>query len=170
MYRIEITKDYLGFASAHFITFKGRCERLHGHNYQVWVEVEGELTDDGYVFDFVELKQIARRLCDALDHRVLLATENPQIVIEQNSGTITARYNGRRYVFPAADVVLLPISNTTAELLATYLADQFARQLRDRTDHRLSAIGVWVAEGPGQRAYARHTLTTSQSASLAPES
>lgn len=159
MYRIEITKDYLGFASAHFITFKGKCERLHGHNYQVWVEVEGALTDDGYVFDFIELKRLARTLCDRLDHRVLLATENPRIAIEHDGASIHARYETRHYQFPADDVVLLPLSNTTAELLAAYLAGQLAQCLRDRRDHQLTAVGVWVAEGPGQRAFYRAPLS-----------
>jgi 6-pyruvoyltetrahydropterin/6-carboxytetrahydropterin synthase len=158
MYRIEITKDYLGFASAHFITFKGKCERLHGHNYQTWFEVEGDLTPDGYVFDFIELKGIAKRLCDELDHRVLLASENPQIEIRREGDAIYASYESQGYMFPARDVVLLPISNTTAELLATYLAERMAEQLRERPGHRLAAAGVWVSEGPGQRAYYRVAL------------
>lgn len=158
MYRIEVHKDYLGFAAAHFITFKGKCERLHGHNYQVWVEIEGELTDEGYVFDFSELKQIAKELCDALDHRVLLATENPKIQVRREGQAIFASYESQHYQFPAGDVALLPISNTTAELLATYLAGQLAQRLRAAPAHNLSAIGVWVAEGPGQRAFFHQPL------------
>ena len=158
MYRIEITKDYLGFASAHFITMKGKCERLHGHNYQLWVEVEGDLTEDGYVFDFTELKQVAKDLCDRLDHRVLLATENPQIKVYHENSATHAVYGSQHYMFPAGDVVCLPLSNTTAELLATYLARQFAQLLRDQPGHSLQAVGVWIAEGPGQRAYYRAAL------------
>ncbi|MFL5536256.1 MAG: 6-pyruvoyl trahydropterin synthase family protein, partial [Gemmatimonadales bacterium] len=41
-FRVQVSKDYLVFASAHFITFKGhQCESLHGHNYRVGVAVEG---------------------------------------------------------------------------------------------------------------------------------
>lgn len=158
MYRIEITKDYLGFASAHFITFKGKCERLHGHNYQTWFEVEGELNEDGYVFDFIELKQIARELCDALDHRVLLATENPRIDIVHEGSSVVVTHEQLRYTFPTRDVVLLPISNTTAELLASYLARQLAQRLRDQPGHALHAVSVAVAEGPGQRAIVREPV------------
>ncbi|MDP9313186.1 MAG: 6-carboxytetrahydropterin synthase [Chloroflexota bacterium] len=158
MYRIEVTKEYLGFAAAHFITMKGKCERLHGHNYQTWFEVEGELTDDGYVFDFTELKQIAKALCATLDHRVLLATENPKISIHADNDSVYATYENQRYMFPADDVALLPIRNTTAELLATYLARQLAQHLRGQSSHNARAIGVWVAEGPGQRAYCRQEL------------
>lgn len=158
MYRLQITKDYLGFASAHFITFKGDCERLHGHNYQATFDVEGELNPDGYVIDFGDLKRIARQLCGELDHRVLLATENPRIVVRRDGNEISAAYNDRRYVFPASDVALLPISNTTAELLASYLADRMVACLRNHMDHLIHAIGVSVSEGPGQRAYVRKPL------------
>ncbi|MBA3521290.1 MAG: 6-carboxytetrahydropterin synthase, partial [Gemmatimonadales bacterium] len=37
-FRVQVSKDYLVFASAHFITFRGhQCESLHGHNYRVGV-------------------------------------------------------------------------------------------------------------------------------------
>ena len=56
-FSVSVTKDYLVFASAHFITFAGhRCEGLHGHNYRVRVTVEGALDQDTwFVFDFVVL-------------------------------------------------------------------------------------------------------------------
>lgn len=158
MYRLEITKDYLDFAAAHFITFKGKCERLHGHNYQMWVEIEGELTEDGYVFDFTELKAIAKNLCAALDHRVLLATNNPQIRVWHEGSSTFAEYRSQRYQFPTDDVVLLPIGNTTAELIATYLAQQFVQHLRQIEGHFVQNVGVWIAEGPGQRAFFRAAL------------
>ena len=76
-FRVSVTKDYLVFASAHFITFAGhRCEGLHGHNYRAAVTVEGALNEESwFVFDFVELKRIMKRLCDEIDHLVLLPLE-----------------------------------------------------------------------------------------------
>ena len=73
-FRVSVTKDYLVFASAHFITFAGhRCEGLHGHNYRASVTIAGALNEQSwFVFDFVELKRIMRRLCDEIDHLVLL--------------------------------------------------------------------------------------------------
>ena len=44
-YKVRVTKDSLVFSSGHFITFNGdHCERIHGHNYRVAVEVEGAWT------------------------------------------------------------------------------------------------------------------------------
>ena len=44
-YHVRVTKDYLVFSAAHFITYGGNiCERLHGHNYQVRVKVAGAIS------------------------------------------------------------------------------------------------------------------------------
>jgi 6-pyruvoyltetrahydropterin/6-carboxytetrahydropterin synthase len=78
-FRVEVSKDYLVFASAHFITFRGhQCESLHGHNYRVGVAVEGTVDPETYfVLDFSVLKQITRQLVDRIDHKVLLPAQNP---------------------------------------------------------------------------------------------
>ena len=56
-YRVRVTKDHLVFSAAHFITFNGHiCERLHGHNWRVAVEVAGPLDENSYVFDFIALR------------------------------------------------------------------------------------------------------------------
>ena len=72
-FRVSVEKDYLVFASAHFITMSGhRCEGLHGHNYRARVTIEGALNEENwFVFDFVEIKRIMRTLCDEIDHLVL---------------------------------------------------------------------------------------------------
>ena len=61
-FRVQVSKDYLVFASAHFITFRGhQCETLHGHNYRVGVAVEGAVDSEClFVLDFSVLKQITR--------------------------------------------------------------------------------------------------------------
>ena len=92
-FRVSVTKDYLVFASAHFITFAGhRCEGLHGHNYRARVTVEGALNEESwFVFDFVELKRIMRRLCDEIDHLVLLPLES-----DSHPGRRGGRHRPRR--------------------------------------------------------------------------
>src|SRR5690606_22965107 len=47
-YNVVVEKDYLVFASGHFITYGGLCEALHGHNYRARVELEGELDENSY--------------------------------------------------------------------------------------------------------------------------
>jgi len=56
-FKVRVTKDHLVFCSGHFISFEGdKCERLHGHNYRATVEIEGDLDENHYVFDFIALK------------------------------------------------------------------------------------------------------------------
>lgn len=154
IYRLQVTKDQLGFAAAHFITMRGKCERLHGHNYRVTVEVEGFLCEDQYVVDFGVLKKHAAEIARTLDHRVLLAAENPKIEYSQNEQHLTVRYEDKYYVFPIAEVIMLPIQNTTAELLATYFCAELCERLRQDGVDTLKMVGVWVSEGPGQQAFA----------------
>lgn len=154
-YKIVVEKDYLVFACGHFITYSETCEQLHGHNYRARVELEGALDDNCEVWDFVSLKRLMRRLVDEMDHRMLLPTRNPAIALSEQGEEIEARYQDRRYVFPKRDVVLLPIPNTTAEMLATYLLGRVRDELKGIGGGRLSAIAVEVEESFGQSGWCR---------------
>jgi 6-pyruvoyltetrahydropterin/6-carboxytetrahydropterin synthase len=124
-YTVRVTKDYLVFSAGHFITYDGdHCERIHGHNYRVAVEVEGELNRDHYVFDFIALRDMTRALVDELDHRMLLPGASLLISVADDGPNWTARYKDRRWSFPKEECVVLPVANTTAELLANYLASR----------------------------------------------
>lgn len=160
-FRVSVTKDYLVFASAHFITFAGhRCEGLHGHNYRARVTIDGALDPESwFVFDFVLLKQIMRRLCDAIDHKVLLPLENPKIQIADDGESVRVAYEGKpRYVFPRSDCALLPVPNTTVEMLAELLTDRLRAELEALGARGLTAIEMEVEENFGQSAVCRTTL------------
>ncbi len=58
------------FSAAHFIPGHRKCGRVHGHNFRVEVEVEGELRN-GMVVDFYELKKILREIVERYDHGLL---------------------------------------------------------------------------------------------------
>ena len=160
-FRVSVTKDYLVFASAHFITFAGhRCEGLHGHNYRARVTVEGELDEESwFVFDFVVIKRIMRGLCDEIDHKVLLPLQNPKLQIGEVGESVTVAYEGTpRYVFPTRDCALLPITNTTVEMLAEMLAGRFRAELEKMGARGLTAIEMEVEENFGQTAVYREKL------------
>ena len=118
-YRVRVTKDHLVFSAAHFITFNGSiCERLHGHNWRVAVEVAGPLDENSYVFDFIALRDATQKLVNQLDHRMLLPTLHPAIHVVANECEVTAKFEERRWVFPREDCILMPVANTTAEAAA----------------------------------------------------
>jgi 6-pyruvoyltetrahydropterin/6-carboxytetrahydropterin synthase len=152
-FKVRVTKDHLTFCAGHFITYEGdKCERLHGHNYRAAVEVEGCLDGNYYVFDFIALKNCMKILTDELDHRMLLATRNPYIHVEEQPQQIHVCYRDRKWLFPREDCALLPIQNTTAELLARYLAQRLRDELRDRYAYEPEVLRVEVEENLGQSA------------------
>lgn len=158
-YEIFVSKDYLTFCSGHFITYDGSlCETLHGHNYRASIRIAGDVDENYYVLNFVAVKRMMKQLCDELDHRMLLPEQNPRIVIEAEGANITARYKDRQYSFPRQDVVLLPIPNTTAEMLARHICGRAAEQLVAGGQARISTIEVEVEESPGQSAIYRQRL------------
>jgi len=58
------------FSAAHAIPGHEKCGKVHGHNFLVSVEVEGELKN-GMVMDFFELKRILREIIAKFDHSML---------------------------------------------------------------------------------------------------
>ena len=129
-FKVRVTKDYLVFCSGHFITYEGdRCERIHGHNYRTAVEVEGDLDENHYVVDFIALKDMTRAITDELDHRMLLPTRNHLIGLHEEGPNLRVTYRDRMWSFPRDECVLLPIANTTAELLADYIAGRLRQEM-----------------------------------------
>ncbi len=143
-WKIQIERGNLGFAAAHFITFEGECEPLHGHNYGVRVEAAGPLTADSYVLDFVILKDIVRSLCKQWDHRFLLPLRNPHLRVTEHATDWEIEYTGDlsaipnapdgpiRYVMPKWTVIPLDVDNATAERMAELLATRIVHELRRR--------------------------------------
>ncbi len=160
-FRVSVAKDDLVFSSAHFITFTGhRCEGLHGHNYRARVTIEGELDEEaGWVIDFVEVKRIMRGLCGEVDHLVLLPLESSRIGVVEDGETVRVAVDGQpRYVFPRPDCALLPVPNTTVEMLARLLADRLRAELDTAGAPGLTAVEMEVEETFGQSAVYRLTL------------
>jgi 6-pyruvoyltetrahydropterin/6-carboxytetrahydropterin synthase len=152
-FSVRVSKDSFTFCSGHFISYEGdKCERLHGHNYRAAVEVEGALDENRYVFDFIALKQRTRTITDELDHRMMLATRNPHIAVEEGPRGVRVRYREREWLFPRGDCVLLPIENTTAELLARYIAQRLLADLQTHHGYRPDVLRVEVEENIGQSA------------------
>lgn len=82
MYSINIFKQYLNFSASHFVIFaNGIREPLHGHNYSVALKLYSPSLKDDMVFNFLDIKPLLKRICDSLDHHLLLPTQNPFLEI-----------------------------------------------------------------------------------------
>ncbi len=152
-FSVSIAKNSLHFAASHFITYGGKCEFLHGHNYNVSVEVEGPLTDDSYVYDFVVLKKTTRGICEMLDHCFLLPVNNPHLAIRQINHHWEIDYKDSHYMFPEKDVKPMPVDNITAERLAEFIWGKLVEVLRQDPDQVLETLTVGVEEADGQAAF-----------------
>lgn len=162
-FRVSVSKDYLVFSSAHFITFRGHtCESLHGHNYRIAVTVEGPIDDEClFVIDFAILKRVVRRYVDQIDHRVLLPTRNPKLAFRETDGMTYVEYFGvQTYQFPTRDCAMMPIANTTAEMIAEWLAVHVRDDLIAE-GARLAFIEIEVEESFGQSATYSERLSAS---------
>ena len=165
-YHLSITKDYLVFSAAHFLTYDGDiCERLHGHNYRVTAEIHGPLDENHYVVDFIAVRDTLKQIVDELDHRMLLPTEHPLIIVTADASSVEAVFRERRWVFPLEDCVLLPISNTTTERLAQLIGKRLLKTLEQKLDVRPDELKLAVDENHGQWGVWHYRATTnSQSA------
>ncbi|MEX2120549.1 MAG: 6-pyruvoyl tetrahydropterin synthase family protein [Pirellulales bacterium] len=150
-YWVRITKDYLVFSAGHFITFDGNvCERLHGHNYRVTAEVHGPLDENHYVVDFIALRDTLRAIVAELDHHMLLPASHPQIKVSAGDTSVEVAFEDRRWVFPRGDCILLPVANTTTELLARYIGRRLLDDLARAKGWRPALLRIELDECEGQ--------------------
>lgn len=150
---VRVSGDELRFSASHFITLgNGTCEPLHGHDFRVGAQVEGPLDENRWVVDFVALRRMLRAILDELDHRVLLPTAHPAICVEAGDREVEVRAADRRWVFPRSECRLLPVENTTAELIARHIGQALLERLAEDCGVRPPAIEVEVEESPGYTA------------------
>lgn len=140
-YHVRLAKEQFTFSAAHFITFAGNiCERLHGHNYHVAVEVHGPLDDNQYVIDFIALRDAVLAITRELDHHVLLPTTHPTIKVESDDREVAVTFEERRWMFPLDDCVLLPVANTTAELVARYIGERLIQGMQPKPEKLIVSV------------------------------
>lgn len=113
-YTLKIVTD---FASAHTLRgYPGACQRMHGHNWKVEVEVITTRLDElGMGIDFKEIKQATRQVADQLDHRYLNELE------------------------PFTEI------NPTAENIAAYFYSELSGMLNNQ-DVSIHTITLWETE------------------------
>lgn len=148
--RITVERNSLRFAAAHFATFGGRCESLHGHNYDVTIELEGDLAEESWIVDFGQVKRAAKALADQLDHKFLLQRESRHLAITESATAWEVRFQDKRYVFPRGDVAVLPMDNTTAERISEWFANGLLHYFDAAGVTTVRTLTVGIEEMPGQ--------------------
>ena len=151
-YRIVLAKEDFKFSAAHFTLFPdGGAELLHGHNYRVRVELAGSsLDEEGLLVDIDHFKKVLRERCAHLDSRTLLPAASGRVQWTRDGDAFEISCGPRRYRFPADDVLLLPLVNTSMELFARMLWEELAPALEGS---RVEEMAVSVEESAGQRCW-----------------
>jgi len=86
---------------------------------------------------------------------MLLLTTHPLIKVDFKGEEVEVRFGQKRWLFPREDCQLLPVTNTTAEELAYWLASRMRDVLKPIIGDRLSSIEIGVDENNGQWGYCR---------------
>ncbi len=151
--KLEIDGEYSGirFSACHFIPKHEKCSRLHGHSYVVRLRLEGDMDDGGMLMDFVVLKKELRSIMSTMDHRTLLPSSSKDVKLTINDDSVEAITCGKRYVFPIEDVVILDISNTTAEEMAKMMVKHMIRDVQ--FPNNICAVSIGLDEERGQTAW-----------------
>lgn len=150
---LHLAKQNFKFSAAHFLIFnETQAERLHGHNYQVTVDLvtpdQGNNTQ-GYFVDFNVFKKYIKSRLDQWDEIVLLPAKHPEMLSQIKGDSLEVRFRDRFYVFPKNEVVLLPVTNTSVEQLSNMLAEEFYNEFKK---HGVLQVRVLVEETAGQGA------------------
>ncbi len=148
----------LRFSACHFIPNHPKCGCLHGHTYAVSVRIEGDQKGE-FIIDFETVKGIVNRICDRLDHRVLIAEKDPRLLITKNdSASIEIIESKKKYVLPFEDIMFLPTESVSAEDLCKFFTLNLANELKLCKADNITKIHVRVDEGIGQGAGCEHEM------------
>lgn len=152
---IHLSKQNFKFSSAHFLIFdQHRAEMLHGHNYQVKVDLRyPDETDEkiDYFIDFNVFKKTIKAYLDQWDEHILLPRLHPDMKykISDDGKNYEIHFRERFYSLPLNEVVWLDITNTTVEAFSKILANAF---LAAFNKYRIRKVRVTVEETRGQSA------------------
>ncbi len=152
---LHLAKQNFKFSSAHFLIFDDQhAEMLHGHNYQVKVDItcpsHADFTE-GYFVDFNVLKKHIKSRLDLWDEHILLPSlhKDMKYKISLDGKNYDIHFRDRFYSLPMNEVIWLEINNTSVEQLSVLLATEFFHAFKKLN---VKKVCVSVEETLGQSA------------------
>ena len=151
---LEIDGEHAGikYSACHFIPNHEKRSTLHGHSYVMRLRLEGDINEEnGMIMDFVILKKMLKQMMNEMDHMILLPAKSDIVHLEEKDGLVHVECNGKRYMFPRMDVVLLDIPTTTAEEMTKMMTERMVREVDFPKNVR--SVSVGLDEERGQTAW-----------------
>jgi 6-pyruvoyltetrahydropterin/6-carboxytetrahydropterin synthase len=122
------------------------CQNIHGHSYVMWVELQGEVDEQGMLIDFKEIKKILDPLIASWDHATLIAASDTDLI--------------KAIDFLGTKHYILPY-DTTSENLCLYVLEYLGKHaVSVFFEHRVSTILIKVQET--DTCYAEHCVNIDQ--------
>ncbi|MFW9856770.1 MAG: 6-pyruvoyl tetrahydropterin synthase family protein [Candidatus Thorarchaeota archaeon] len=143
------------FTASHFLIGYGKCDRLHGHNYAVQVQLQYHNTFQSDPIDFRVINERIGTELRQLNQKILIPKESSAVQISstKNGKNWHVSVNEKMYSFPKQDVVILEgIDLTTAENLAQYIFLKLSKWFGQYFPQKIANIRVNVEENLGNQA------------------
>ena len=135
---LTVTRKHRISAAHRLYDYTGKCERLHGHNYDISITITRPALDAlGMIIDFADIKRLLLTALDqAWDHKTLLYDKDPLCTTLKK-------------ILDDGSVCAVPF-NPTAENMACYLGETFFPGIlaQQNVPQNLSVISVTVYETP----------------------
>ena len=122
-YLIEVTD---AFSAAHQLHgYRGKCERLHGHNWKVTITLSAKKIDKtGLAIDFTEVKKVLSGILQKLDHTFLNEVPHFQKLNPSSENIARYIYDSACSLIPKKKVAVKSVAVWESERTrAVYLGD-----------------------------------------------
>lgn len=150
---IAIDRISAHFSASHALISDQYEEGLHGHNYQVEIEIEGIVDTDDVIIDFIFLENLLSQALSNWDHYILLPLKNKKMQIRENEENIEIEYGIRFYSIPRTEIKFLNCTNVTTEALAQLLSEKMKSLLKQESFwKRIQTIRITIWETSFYRA------------------
>lgn len=171
-FSVNVVKARFKFNAAHFIAYKNFRERLHGHNYQVGLQLfcGPDVNHDGYSIDFTLIKKVVTEICRSWNEYVIVPLESDclKINIDKDKQCVDIEAeDGAEFRFPLSDCQLMPIRHSSVEELARYLSHLILQKFSPEylTKRGVVRMEVMAQEAAGQSATYRCGLICTEATS-----
>ena len=144
---VAIDKLSAHFSASHALISDHYEEGLHGHNYLVEIEIEGNVDNEGLIIDFIFLEKLLSQALSNWDHFVLLPMNNEKMKISEKKNNIEFEYGNRFYSIPKTEIKFLNCTNVTTEVLAKLLGEKMRSLLiQEKVGGRIQSIKTTIWE------------------------